>query len=81
MYMDYSLLGTDLSLPRKALETLKNDQKAAGLLNQMEVRISIFTGTLNIYNSTFDDLKYFAKLLNNDEYTYDSVFKLTSFYY
>lgn len=81
MSINYSILGTDLSLVEKAIETLKNDKKAAELLTKMEIRVSKFSGALNIYNSTFDDLQYFAKVLNNQEYTYDPVFKMTSFYY
>lgn len=81
MILDTSLSGMNPSPAYKALQILKNDAEAAKRLAEMDVRISEFTGTLNIFQSTIDDLKYFAKILNNEEYSYDPAFKLTSFYY
>lgn len=65
----------------QALKLLKSDSEAQKRLSKMNVRISTLTGTLNIFNSTKEDLLFFAKILNNEEYTYDSFLRLSSFYF
>lgn len=65
----------------EALATLEKNSEAKKRLAKMKVQISIFTGTLNIFNSTKDDLFFFSEIINNKEYTYDPIMQLSSFYY
>lgn len=66
---------------KEALTTLQNNSEAKQRLANMQVQISRFTGTLNIFNSTKDDLIFFSEIINNSEYTYDPIMRLSSFYY
>jgi|SRR5690606_27028446 len=74
-------LCSEKSPAQLALDKLNNNPDAKKRLASMRVEISKFTGTLNIFDSKIEDLKYFAQILDNEDYSYDPLFGLTSFYY
>lgn len=64
-----------------AFQKLQQHPQAKKKLSKMRVEVSEFSGALNIFETTLEDMKFFSKLLNNDECSYVDVLRLSSFYY
>lgn len=64
-----------------AFKKLKEHSEAKKKLSKMRVEISPFSGTLNIFDTTVEDMKFFSKILGNEDYAYVPFLRLSSFYY
>lgn len=64
-----------------ALKKLKANAKAKKRLANKRVEISPLTDTLNIFDTTIEDMHFFAEILGNKDYSYMPLLRLSSFTY
>ena len=71
----------ELSPAQKAVKKLEQHPQAKERLSSMRVEVSSLSGSLNIFDTTIEDMKFFSEILGNEDCSYTTFLRLSSFYY